>query len=91
MTADFAPEPVQAATAAYNKRAAEPVTARSHARVTELFGSASLVAPGVVPITSWRPDPENSADTEGRTADLYGGVARTSRYLWRPWRPAAFA
>jgi DNA-binding XRE family transcriptional regulator len=75
MTADFAPGPVAAAAAAYNAAAAVPVTARTHAQVTALFGGLSLIAPGVVPITAWRPD---IADALPQPADLYGGVARTA-------------
>ena len=88
MTADFAPGAVNAAARAYNSRAAVPVTARSHAQVSELFSGYTLVAPGVVPITSWRRDQISGGD---QVADLYGGVARTSRFLWRPWRPAVGA
>jgi hypothetical protein len=74
MTADFAPGPVAAAAAAYNAAAPVPVTARTHAQVTGLFGGLPLVAPGVVPVTRWRPD---SPDAPAQAADLYGGVART--------------
>ena len=88
MTADFAPEAVPAAARTYNKRAAVPVTARSHSRVSELFSGYQLVAPGVVPITSWRRDQIHGAD---QVADLYGGVAGTTRFLWRPWRTAGGA
>jgi SAM-dependent methyltransferase len=73
MTADFAPGPVAAAAEAYNALAPVPVTARTHAEVTALFGGLSLVAPGVVPITGWRPD---IPDPLAQPADLYGGVAR---------------
>ncbi len=55
MTADFAPGPVAAAAGAYNDRAPVAVTVRSHAQVTALFGSNYRVAPGVVPISRWRP------------------------------------
>ena len=79
LTADFAPGPVAAAAAAYNAAAAVPVTARTHAQVTALFGGLSLIAPGVVPITVWRPD---IADALPQPADLYGGVARTVARRW---------
>ena len=75
LTADFAPEAVGAGVNAYNGLVPTPVFPRSHTQVTRLFAGLSLVAPGVVPITSWRPDHAAAAD---RTADLYGGVARTS-------------
>lgn len=79
MTADFAPGPVAAAAEAYNALAPVPVTARTHAQVTALFAGHSLVAPGVVPITGWRPD---IADPLAQPADLYGGAARTAARHW---------
>jgi O-methyltransferase involved in polyketide biosynthesis len=77
LTADFAPEPVAAAATAYNTRASVPVTPRTHAEVTGLFGGLPLVAPGVVPVTGWRPA---VAELPHRmTADLYAGLARIPR------------
>jgi hypothetical protein len=72
LTADFAPEPVAAAAEAYNNLASVPVTARTHAQVTGLFGGLPLVAPGVVPVGQWRPRIGELAPP----ADLYGGLAR---------------
>jgi SAM-dependent methyltransferase len=74
LTADFAPEQVTAAAAAYNALAPAPVTPRSHAEVTGLFGGLPLVAPGVVPVTEWRP--VEARLPRRHTADLYAGVAR---------------
>ena len=74
MTADFAPDAVTAAAGAYNALAPIPVTARSHTGVTALFGTLPLVAPGVVPITEWRPD---GPSQPAQLADLYAGLART--------------
>ena len=46
---------------------------RTHAQVTALFGGLPLVAPGVVPVTEWRP----AAGLPYRhTADLHAGIAR---------------
>jgi S-adenosyl methyltransferase len=75
MTADFAPDEVSAAADAYNALAPIPVTARTHTEVTALFGPLPLVAPGVVPITEWRP---NAPVQLAQPADLYAGLARTS-------------
>jgi len=72
VTADFAPEPVTAAIQAYNTQAPVPVTARTHAQVTALFGDLPLLAPGVVPITQWRP-PTGQLP---QPADLHAGLAR---------------
>jgi S-adenosyl methyltransferase len=74
LTADFAPEQVTAAAAAYNDQAPVPVTARTHAQVTGLFGGLPLVAPGVVPVTGWRPPVAGLPHR--MTADLYAGLAR---------------
>lgn len=74
MTADFAPDAVTAAADAYNALAPIAITARSHTEVTALFGRLPLVAPGVVPITEWRPDRPCQL---AQPADLYAGLART--------------
>jgi hypothetical protein len=76
LTADFAPEQIAAATAAYNSQVPVPVTARSHSQVSALFGGLPLLAPGVVPVTEWRPE---VGDPFGQPADLHGGVARIPR------------
>jgi hypothetical protein len=73
LTADFAPEQIAAATAAYNSQVPVPVTARSYSQVSALFGGLPLLAPGVVPVTEWRPE---FADPFGQPADLHAGVAR---------------
>src|SRR5690349_2745240 len=72
LTADFAPGPVAAGIEAYNNLVPAPLTPRSHAQVSALFGALPLVPPGVVPITEWRPPTGLSP----QTADLYAGVAR---------------
>jgi S-adenosyl methyltransferase len=47
------------------------ITARSHAEVTALTGRLSLVAPGVVPVSEWRPD---HAPLRPLSADMYAGL-----------------
>jgi hypothetical protein len=73
LTADFAPEAVRDAAEVYNKVVSTPVIPRSHAEVSGLFAGLPLVAPGVVPVSEWRPDAISR-----QVVDLYGGVARTS-------------
>ena len=73
LTADLAPQQVTAAAGAYNALAPAPVTPRSHAQVTALFGGLPLLPPGVVPVTEWRPGP---GQLPGPSADLHAGVAR---------------
>jgi SAM-dependent methyltransferase len=55
LTADFAPKAVTSGVGAYNALVPAGITARSHAQVTALFGGLPLVAPGVVPVSEWRP------------------------------------
>jgi hypothetical protein len=75
LTGDFAPGPVTAGVQAYNTQVRTGVTARTHTQVTALFGGLPLVAPGVVPVTEWRPA-LTSAFSSSCPADLYAGVAR---------------
>jgi hypothetical protein len=76
LTADSAPDQVASGVAAYNALVPAGITARSHAEVTALFGGLPLVAPGVVPVTEWRPD---HAPVHGVSADMYAGLAATRR------------
>lgn len=71
LTADFAPEPVASGVAAYNTLVPTPLTPRTHAQVTALFGGLPLAPPGVVPITEWRPD----SGFITQPHDLYAGLA----------------
>ncbi|WP_369393591.1 SAM-dependent methyltransferase [Streptomyces sp. CG1] len=72
MTADFEPENVGKGIAAY---AAGGVTlvARSRDEVAAFFAGLDLLAPGVVPVTDWRPD--GAPDGRGPVS-LYGAVGR---------------
>jgi len=88
LTADFAPDAVGGGVRAYNALVPTPIFPRSHAQVTGLFAGLPLVAPGVVPVTGWRPD---RAAALGQPADLYGGVARATASRWRPRREAGVA
>jgi O-methyltransferase involved in polyketide biosynthesis len=73
LTSDFAPSQVDAGVAAYNAAVATTVVQRTHAQVTALFGGLPLVAPGVVPVTEWRP---TAGLPHRHTADLHAGLAR---------------
>jgi O-methyltransferase involved in polyketide biosynthesis len=46
---------------------------RDRAQVTRLFSGLDLIAPGVVPVSRWRPDTEQEARA---VTTLWGGVAR---------------
>jgi hypothetical protein len=76
LTADLAPAQVTAAADAYNATSPVPVTVRTHAQVSALFGGLPLLPPGVVPVTEWRLEPGQQA---GPAADLHAGVARIPR------------
>jgi hypothetical protein len=67
---------VTAAVAEYNAQVPAGITARSHAQVTALFGGLPLMAPGVVPVSQWRPaGPGHAAGDVA--ADIYAGLATT--------------
>jgi S-adenosyl methyltransferase len=72
LTADFAPGEVASGVAAYNALVPAGITARTHREVTALFGGLALVAPGVVPVSEWRPD---HAPARGVSADVYAALA----------------
>jgi S-adenosyl methyltransferase len=78
LTADSAPEAVGGGVAAYNALVPTAIYPRTHAQVTELFGDLSLVPPGVVPVSEWRPD-----TTATKVTDVYAGMARKrARRAW---------
>ena len=56
VTGDFAPAAVASGVAAYNEAVPGGITPRSHAQVSALLGGLSLVPPGVVPVSEWRPE-----------------------------------
>ncbi|WP_330285835.1 SAM-dependent methyltransferase [Streptomyces sp. NBC_00576] len=62
------------ATRLYNESGAVPYYLRSPQQLAGFFDGLELLAPGVVPITDWRPDPGTAAAT-GEVIAL-GGVAR---------------
>lgn len=63
--------PVGGGVAAYNALVPAPSYARIHAQVTGLFGDRSLIPPGVVPVSEWRPDVAPK-----KVTDVYAGIAR---------------
>lgn len=77
LTGDLAPEAVGRAVETYNALVPTPVTARTHAQVSDLFGALPLATPGLVPVSEWRPDM-----IARQVADLYGGIAHTVARRW---------
>jgi hypothetical protein len=55
---------------------AQPITLRSRSQVAELAEGLKPVAPGLVPITDWRPDP--AGPRPGPDIPVHGIVARTA-------------
>ena len=72
LTGDFAPGQVAVGVTAYNSLVPTALIPRSHTQVSALFGGLSLVPPGVVPLTEWRP---NLGGPSPQHADMYAGAA----------------
>jgi hypothetical protein len=62
------------ATARYNQLVATPMTRRSHDQVAAFFDGLQLLPPGLVPMSQWRPDPDDVQPA--RPSPAYCGVAR---------------
>ncbi|MBO0870636.1 MAG: SAM-dependent methyltransferase [Micromonosporaceae bacterium] len=58
----------------YNERVATPQTLRGRAAVARFFEGLELVAPGLVQVHQWRPDPDD--DPPPGFVSAHGGVAR---------------
>ncbi|MFI9627964.1 SAM-dependent methyltransferase [Streptomyces sp. NPDC052042] len=71
-TADLAPGS-EALAREYTERGI-PMRLRDRAEVERLFTGLELVDPGVVPMTSWRPEP--GEEPPATTTNMYAGVAR---------------
>jgi hypothetical protein len=62
--------------ALYDKTATGSVKPRDHAQITSYFDGLELVEPGVVPVSSWRPEREWEAEIDLTRPTILGGVAR---------------
>jgi len=62
------------ATARYNQMVATPMKRRSRAEFDAFFDGLELVEPGVVPLSQWRPAPDDAAPE--RQSPAYCAVAR---------------
>lgn len=58
----------------WNKMSAQPITLRSRAEVALLVAGLVPVPPGLVPITEWRPEPDDPR--YDRVVPVYGVLAR---------------
>ncbi len=70
---DIGADKVASSMRRYNERAAVSATPRTHAEVTEFFAGLDLLAPGVVQLPEWRPDPETEIPGP---LPMWCGVAR---------------
>ncbi|MET7486413.1 SAM-dependent methyltransferase [Streptomyces sp. NPDC005538] len=60
----------------YRSKATSPVTARSHDEILGLFDGFDLVAPGLVYVPLWRPDPQDEIPENPSEYWVYAGVGR---------------
>ncbi len=77
LTGDFAPAAVGGGVEAYNALVPTSIFPRSHTQVTALFAGLPLIAPGVVPVSEWRPEKMGPQIT-----DVYAGVGRKAPGRW---------
>lgn len=74
---DFAPDSVVAFTAVLNTTARVPYIPRDHSEISRLFTGLDLLDEGLVPIDSWRPDPNTpEAGGDGWQPALYACMGR---------------
>jgi hypothetical protein len=77
LTGDFAPAEVVAFTAVLNTTARVPYIPRDHGEISRLCTGLDLLDDGLVPIDSWRPDPNTpTAGSAAWKPAFYAGVGR---------------
>ncbi len=76
IASDVAADEVADGVQRYNKQAAFPVAARTHAAVAGFFAGLDLVEPGVVQAHRWRPAAGNPPDDHDLA--IYAGIGRKS-------------
>ncbi|MCI0686842.1 MAG: SAM-dependent methyltransferase [Sporichthyaceae bacterium] len=74
LTADVDPAGVGGLVAAAEQQGSV-VVARRRAEVEEFFAGMDMITPGVVPVTSWRPEPEGEISPEDQLAGTYAYAA----------------
>ncbi|MFK0119174.1 SAM-dependent methyltransferase [Streptomyces sp. NPDC090994] len=75
VTADLNPEAVGKAAALF-ARGGTPFHPRPLAEFARFFEGLELLGPGVIPVTGWRPEPEDVAVQAEGIVPVYAGVAR---------------
>jgi hypothetical protein len=74
-TGDFDPE-AMAGVNAVAKQAGMTILPRSQADVERFLDGLEVVEPGVVPVLSWRPDPQDTPPVDPHSAYYWAGAAR---------------
>ena len=69
----FVPDTKETFSAVINQTIQQQYTARSREQIDRFFAGMDLVAPGLVPVEQWRPDP---AMANAGTSAVYGAVGR---------------
>ncbi|MGW7279455.1 SAM-dependent methyltransferase [Streptomyces sp. NPDC054844] len=75
VTPDLNPEAVGKAAGLFT-RSGTPFHPRSLTEFARFFDGLELLGPGVIPVTGWRPDPEDVAAQAEGIVPVYAGVAR---------------
>ncbi|MDQ0407390.1 hypothetical protein J2S50_005939 [Streptomyces sp. DSM 40167] len=75
VTPDLNPEAVGRA-AALSTRGGTPFHPRSLTAFTRFFDGLELLGPGIIPVTGWRPDPQDVAAQAEGIVPVHAGVAR---------------
>ncbi|OQD53558.1 methyltransferase [Streptomyces phaeoluteigriseus] len=75
VTPDLNPEAIENA-ANHFRRGGTPFHPRSLAEFSRFFEGLELLGPGVIPVSGWRPDPQDVALQAEGIVPVYAGVAR---------------
>jgi O-methyltransferase involved in polyketide biosynthesis len=75
VTPDLNPEAIAKAAALF-ERSGTPFHPRSLGEFSRFFDGLELLGPGVIPVTGWRPEPEDVAVQAEGIVPVYAGVAR---------------
>ncbi|MFG2456816.1 SAM-dependent methyltransferase [Streptomyces sp. NPDC048523] len=75
VTPDLSPEAIEKAAEQF-RRSGTPFFPRSLAEFSRFFAGLELLGPGVIPVSGWRPGPEDVAAQAEGIVPVYAGVAR---------------
>jgi O-methyltransferase involved in polyketide biosynthesis len=75
VTPDLSPEAIEKAAEQF-RRNGTPFFPRSLAEFSRFFDGLELLGPGVIPVSGWRPGPEDVAAQAEGIVPVYAGVAR---------------